>query len=94
MPTEGKLDASALLGKVNEQIQPLSRCVPLIRNTDNVVGSLNLHVRIADDGSVKVDLQSPVNKQAERCLVDGMSGWKLTGMGRGRAMVLLMLDDK
>jgi hypothetical protein len=94
MPMDGKLDSEILLAQVNGQLGPLVRCVALIRRTDKVVGSLNLQVTIASDGAVKPDLQSPMNKEAEACLLDGMKNWKLAGQGAGRAMVLLSLNDK
>ena len=93
MPTEGSLDAEALVSELNEQMGALGACVGLIRKTDEVVGSLNVQVTISANGEVTPDLQSPVNPDAERCLLEAMRAWRLPGLGEGKAMVLLSLGE-
>lgn len=92
MPMEGTVDATALVSAVNEQLAPLAPCVGFIRETDHVVGSLNLQVSLAAGGQVTVDLQSPVNDRARACLEARMQSWIIRA-GEGRAMLLLELRD-
>jgi hypothetical protein len=89
---EGGVDAKTLVDSINTQSAGLAACVPLIRETDKVVGSLNVQVTIKADGAMSAELQSPVNPKAEKCLLDGMRGWKAAGTKAGRAMVLLTIE--
>jgi hypothetical protein len=93
MQIDGNLDAKALVAKVNDQLSHMDPCVKLIRVDDEVVRSLNLHVEVKSGGAMAVELQSPVNASAKRCLLDGMRQWQTDGVGSGRAMVLLELKD-
>jgi hypothetical protein len=93
MPMEGNLVGDKLASSINAQIAPMGRCVPLIRRTDNVVGSLNLSIKIDAAGKVTPDLQSPANPEATKCILDGARGWSLPGIGAGRAMVLLAIEE-
>jgi Lon protease-like protein len=89
---EGDVAAVELARAINTQVAELQRCVPIIRATDGVVGSLNLQVLIAKDGKVATELQSPINDDAKRCLLDGARGWVVRGAGAGKAMLLLNLE--
>lgn len=89
MAMDSNVVAEKLVAEVNRQIGPIGRCAEIIRKTDNVVGSLNLQVTISKDGHVTPSLQSPVNPEAEKCLLDGIRAWSIAGAGHGRAMVLL-----
>ena len=92
MQLEGNLTPGEIVRAINTQVTDLQRCVAVIRATDGVVGSLNLQVTIAKDGKVVTDLQSPVNDDAKRCLLDGVRGWVVRGAGSGKAMLLLNLE--
>lgn len=81
-----------LVDEINRQSESISRCAPLIRTTDAVVGSLNVQVSAQSSG-VTYDVQSPVNAEARRCLLDGMSHWSLVVAGTGKAMVLLSIEE-
>lgn len=94
MATEGSIDHKALAIELDRQLLPLEPCVALIRRTDQVVGSLNLQVKVDSTGQISVDLQSPVNPEAKRCLLAGMRSWHVVGTGAGTSMVLLELTDK
>ena len=54
--------------------------------------SLNLQVTIAEDGKVTPDLQSPVNPDAKKCILDAVKAWSVRGAGVGKAMVLLSIE--
>jgi hypothetical protein len=90
MPMDGDLDAGRVVSELNLQLGDLHGCVPVIRETDTVVGSLNVQIAVAADGAVTADLQSPVNDRAKACLLEGMKAWKIES-GQGRSMVLLEL---
>jgi hypothetical protein len=92
MRLEGNLAADEIVRAINTQLADLQKCVAAIRATDGVVGSLNLEVMIAKDGKVVTELQSPVNDDAKRCLLDGARGWVVKGAGSGKAMLLLNLE--
>jgi hypothetical protein len=92
MRLEGNLAVNDVVRVINTQVAELQRCVATIRETDGVVGSLNLQVTIAEDGKVVTELQSPVNDDAKRCLLDGARGWVVPGAGSGKAMLLLNLE--
>lgn len=94
MAMGGAIDPKALVSELDGQLAPLEPCVALIRKTDDVVGSLNLQVTVATSGATRVELQSPVNTDAQRCLLGGMRAWRATHAGAGTAMVLLGLTDK
>ena len=89
MKLDGNVDDKALVTELSSE--NLASCVPLIRKTDNVVGSLNVELMIRKDSSVSPALQSPVNKEAETCLLGAMRKWKVKKAGAGRAMVLLTI---
>jgi hypothetical protein len=91
MKLEGNVDADKLVAAINTQVADLQKCVAVIRSTDNVVGSLNLEVKIAQDGAVVTDLQSPVNDPAKMCLMDGFHKWTVKDAGVGKAMLMLAL---
>lgn len=93
MTQEGTVDPPRLVAEVNRQRGRLQSCGPLVRKTDPVVGSLNLSLEVLSTGRVKPDLQSPVNPEALRCLLDAAGAWVIRGAGTGRAMLLLVLDD-
>jgi hypothetical protein len=93
MTQTGTLVPEVLVAEVNRQRRSLQRCGPLVRNTDRVVGSLNLQLVVDAQGRVTPDLQSPVNEQARACLVAAARGWRIRGAGHGEAMLLLVLDD-
>jgi hypothetical protein len=93
MRMSGDLEEQALIEDINRQIAPLDRCVPLVRETDQVVKSLNVSVSVTAKGSVTPALHSPVNDGAARCLVSGMRAWVVDSAGTGSAMVLLVLGD-
>ena len=92
MKLEGNIAADRIVPAINTQLGALQPCVAVIRATDNVVGSLNLRVTIATDGKVTTELQSPVNDNAKRCLLDGASRWIVKDAGAGKAMLLLNLE--
>ena len=92
MKLEGDLAPDAVVQAINTQLTELKKCVAVIRATDGVVGSLNLQVTIAKDGKVVTELQSPVNDNAKRCVLDGARGWVVKGAGSGKAMLLLNLE--
>lgn len=94
MKMDGTVDPDRLVSEINRQVESLHRCVALIRRTDRVVGSLNLEIEIGTDGAVAVDLQSPVNPEAEQCLLEGTRGWTVASARQGRAMLLLVLQDQ
>lgn len=94
MRLDGRLGTDQLVASINGQLEPMQRCVALIRETDQVVGSLNLRLTVAPGGRVSSELQSPVNDQAGRCLDEGMRLWRVQGAGQGSAMLLLMLQDR
>jgi len=91
MVKSGNLVDKVLVKELQSQLSAMHACVPLIRQTDVNVGSLNLELTIAGDGSVKPHLRSPTNPEAERCLLDAARAWRVTGPGS--AMVLLMIQD-
>ena len=91
MRMEGVIQPKLLVDEINRQTDSISRCAELIRATDTAVGSLNLQVSVQSSGAT-YDLQSPVNPEAKRCLLDGMSRWSLIAAGTGRAMVLLSIE--
>ena len=92
MKLEGNVDADKLVAAINTQVTALQRCVSVIRTSDKVVGSLNLQITLAQDGKVATELQSPLNAAAERCMLDGVGAWRVTGAGTGKAMLLLSLE--
>jgi hypothetical protein len=92
MKLEGDVVTDKLVLAINSELGDLQRCAPMIRATDNAVGSINLELTIAKNGKVKTDLQSPVNDAAKHCLVDGMRAWVVKGAGTGKAMLLLSLE--
>jgi len=95
MPFEGDLDKDALIAEINRQLGPLDACVPLIRRTDSGVGSLNVRLSVSPSGSLGPKLESPLNPEAERCLIAGLERIRVTKAGKGRAMLLLsLLDDR
>lgn len=93
MKMDGSIDATALKSELNQQLSSLEPCVALIRKTDQTVGSLNLQVKVDGSGAVSVDLQSPVNPHAKRCLMKGMRTWHVQQAGTGTAMALVQLGD-
>lgn len=95
MPIDSSIDKDRLLADIGKQVPSLTKCVALIRKTDNVVGSLNVEANVGKDKKIKLTLRSPVNPEAEKCIADGTKKWTAeTATGTGRAMVLLVLDDK
>jgi hypothetical protein len=94
MPFEGDLDKDALVAEINRQLGPLDACVALIRRTDSAVGSLNVRISVSPSGALGPKLESPVNPEAERCLVAGLERIRVTKAGKGRAMLLLTLQDE
>ncbi len=95
MPIDSSIDKDRLLSDIGKQVTSLTKCVALIRKTDNVVGSLNVEANVGKDKKIKLTLRSPVNPEAEKCIADGTKKWTAeTATGTGRAMVLLVLDDK
>ena len=94
MPMSGSLDDDVLITVINGQLGPLDRCVALIRKTNKVVGSLNLRVTVTADGNSTTELQSPLDDEAKRCVLDGIRDWRIRGAGHGDAMVLLELTDR
>lgn len=90
MGMEGKVDDKALVAETNAQVEKVSACAPIVRKTDHVVGSINLKIAIAKDGTTKPELQSPVSDEAKTCILDAVGKWKLSQkVGAGSAMVLL-----
>lgn len=89
---EGDLDDKKLVAEANKQIEAVSKCAPIVRKTDGVVGSLNLQVTIAKDGKVTPDLKSPVNPDAKKCILEAVKAWSVKGAGAGKAMVLLSIE--
>jgi hypothetical protein len=94
MKTSGSIAERTLVSTVNDHMDVLDGCLPLIRKTDDVVGSLNVELTISTTGAVTADLQSPVNPAAKTCLLEGMRRWKLPAVGDGKAMLLLALGDR
>lgn len=93
MPMEGTLDKDKLVSELNLQLADLHACAAIVRETDDVVGSLNVRITAAADGKVTPELQSPVNERAEKCLLDGMRAWTIKEAGQGTSMVLLELSS-
>lgn len=94
MPFEGDLDKDVLIAELNRQLGVLDPCVALVRRTDSGVGSLNVRIAVGPSGSLGPKLESPVNPEAERCLVSGLEKLRVTKAGKGRAMLLLSLLDE
>lgn len=95
MPIDSSIDKDRLLADVGKQVSSLTKCVALIRKTDSVVGSLNVEANVGKDKKIKLTLRSPVNPEAEKCIAEGTKKWTAEpSTGTGRAMVLLVLDDK
>lgn len=95
MPFEGDLDKDMLVAEINRQLGPLDACVPLVRRTDSGVGSLNVRLSVSPSGALGPKLESPLNPEAERCLLAGLERIRITKAGKGRAMLLLsLLDDR
>jgi hypothetical protein len=93
MKLDGSVDEKRLVRELEGQMKGLGACVPLIRKTDEVVGSLNLEVSIGQGKSPQISLRSPMNPEAERCVTEAAGAWRLDDVGRGRAMVLLVLGE-
>lgn len=91
MRMEGNIVPETLVAEVNRQVHLMDRCAGLIRKTDTAVGSLNVQVRTDARGTV-ADLQSPVNPEAQQCLLEGMRAWSLQDAGQGKAMLLLVIE--
>lgn len=89
MRMSGNIDDKRLVAAAQALHSSLSPCAVIIRKTDTATGSLNLHVEIDASGRVKPKLQSPVDAPGERCLLDAIRAWSLSGAGTGEAMLLL-----
>jgi len=89
MKIDGALDDKALVPELDAQIVGVAKCAAIVRKSDTVVGSLNLQITVAKDGTVTPDLQSPVNKEAKSCILAAVRKWRVKKAGAGRAMVLL-----
>jgi hypothetical protein len=92
MKLDGDVSSEALGAAVDARSAALGACVPAIRSTDKVVGSLNLKVTVTGPGAAKLELQSPVNDAAEKCLFAALSGLSVR-VGTGHAMVLLNIGE-
>jgi hypothetical protein len=92
MKTDGDLSSEALSAAINARSAALGACVPAIRRTDKVVGSLNLQVTVTGPDATSLDLQSPMNDEAKKCVLGALAGLSVRG-GTGRAMVLLNIDE-
>lgn len=93
MKMDGQIAEQALLRALQPQLQPLDRCVMVLRETDKGTGSLNLQLTVAEGGAVTVALQSPASDAAKACFEGVFRTWTVTGAGTGRAMLLLDLVD-
>lgn len=92
MRMDGAIVPEKLVVEINRRVGSLATCAALVRETDRVVGSLNLQIASGKEG-VTPHLQSPVNPKAERCLIDNIQRWSLVDAGLGRAMVLLVIEE-
>jgi hypothetical protein len=92
MAMDGPVSTPAIMKAVDERATALGACIPAIRKTDKVVGSLNLQVTVNLQAPATVELQSPLNDEAKKCVLDALADLKVGG-GPGRAMVLLEIED-
>ncbi len=92
MKMEGDLSTDALAAAIDARGAALAACVADVRRTDRVVGSLNLQVTVAGPDVATLDLQSPVNEVAKKCVLGALMGLRVSP-GTGRAMVLLSIEE-
>lgn len=92
MKLDGAISTAAVVDGVNERSDALGACVPAIRATDTVVGSLNLRVTVSANGQATVAVESAMNDDAKKCVLDAFAGMKVSS-GPGRAMVLLEIEE-
>lgn len=91
MKTDGDVSTEAIAAAVDARGAALGACVPAIRSTDKVVGSLNLQVTVTGPNATTLELQSPVNDEAKKCILGALAGLSVR-VGTGRAMVLLGIE--
>lgn len=92
MVMDGPISTPSILDAINARSAKLGACIPEIRKTDKVVGSLNLRVTVELQGAATVELQSPLSDDAKKCVLGALADLKVNG-GPGHAMVLLEIEE-
>lgn len=92
MRMEGNVETANVAAAIEARASALGACVPMIRKTDAVVGSLNVQITLRAPGDVQIELQSPLADDAKRCVLGALDGLAVQG-STGKMMLLLGIDD-